>query len=242
MIIGSAKGGVTLPNENNSTVGLGAAGNGVFFEDDYTDASLWTQDGSEINVDDDYADHVGGTAITNNASIQRVYREMPNGDLSDTLWYLDMTQNYISGTANAQVFSILVSGGNNEAYGTIDLIGLNLWYSNATDFGISGWCRYTDSGSTQVFTSNVIKTQNTEYYYRVSRDSATQMTVTLFTDEPGGTVAAGFPVSATIPSTMGSSVSGTALNTVQTSNFNSGDVRTQSWKGTDIKIYNDTEP
>jgi len=31
MIIGSAKGGVTLPNENNSTVGLGAAGgNGAF--------------------------------------------------------------------------------------------------------------------------------------------------------------------------------------------------------------------
>jgi len=242
MIIGSAKGGVTLPNKNNSTVGLGAAGNGVFFEDDYTDASLWTQDGTEINVDDDYADAVGGTAITNNASIQRVYRSLPS-DLNDELWYMDMKQNYITSTANAQLFTINLTGGTNEVYGTIDLIGVMLAHINATDFSIQAWARYTASSPTgQVYTTAQTKTKNTEYYYRLSRDSATQMTMTLFTDEAGGTVASGFPQSQTIASTAGSSVSGTALDTVQTSNFNSGDLRTQSWNGTNLKIYNDEEP
>jgi len=242
MIIGSAKGGVTLPNENNSTVGLGAAGNGVFFEDDYTDASLWTQDGTEINVNDDYSNAVGGTAITSNASIQRVYRALP-GDLSDELWYMDMKQNYISSTTYATLFSINLTGGTNETYGTIDLIGVYLYHVNATLFSIQAWSRYTASSPTgQVTTSAVNKTKGTEYWYRLSRDTATQMTITLFTDEAGGTVASGFPQSQTIASTAGSSVSGTALDTVQTSNFNSGDLRTQSWNGTDIKVYNDVSP
>ena len=215
---------------------------GAWFEDDYTDASLWTQDGTEINVNSDYSDAVGGTAITNNASIQRVYRALP-GDLNDELWYMDMKQNYITSIANAQLFSINLTGGTNEVYGTIDLIGVLLSHINATDFSIVAWSRYTASSPTgQVYTSAVNKTKGTEYYYRLSRDSATQMTMTLFTDESGGTVASGFPQSQTIASTAGSSVSGTALDTVQTSNFNSGDLRTQSWNGTDIKIYDNESP
>jgi len=205
---------------------------GAWFEDDYTDASLWTQNGTEINVDSDYSDAVGGTAITNNASIQRVYRALP-GDLNDELWYMDMKQNYITSIVNAQLFSINLTGGTNEVYGTIDLIGVLLAHINATDFSIVAWSRYTASSPT---------TKGTEYWYRLSRDTATTMTITLFIDEAGGTVASGFPQSQTILSTTGSSASGTALDTVQTSNFNSGDVRTQSWNGTDIKIYDNESP
>jgi len=215
---------------------------GAWFEDDYTDASLWTQDGNEINVNSDYSDAVGGTAITNNASIQRVYRALP-ADLNDELWYMDMKQNYITSTTYAQLFSINLTGGTNEVYGTIDLIGVLLAHIDATNFSIVAWARYQASSPTgQVYTSAQNKTKGVEYYYRLSRDSATQMTITLFTDEAGGTVASGFPQSQTIASTAGSSASGTALDTVQTSNFNSGDLRTQSWNGTDIKIYDNESP
>ena len=62
----------------------------------------------------------------------------------------------------------------------------------------------------------------------------------MFTDESGGTVASGFPQSAIVPSDMGTG--DYALDTIQHSNFATGDVRSQSWWATNVKIYDDEAP
>ena len=238
-IHGTSEGGALGKKDFGVAVDVSAPAPSAWFEDDYTDASLWTQDGTQINVDSNVSDAVGGTAITQTATNQRVYRALP-GDLNDELWYLDITMNSVSMNQYAQIFSVVVSAGTTYAYGATDVIGIDLSEANASNVRLRGWARYFGSGSAQVYTANQNKSYNTVYYYRLSRDSATQITLTLFTDESGGTVASGFPQSATIPSDMGTG--DYALDTIQTSNIATGDVRSQSWWGTNVKIYDDEAP
>ena len=240
-ILASLIEGSAIPVKRHGLSGLVSAGGGggAWFEDDYTDSSEWTQNGTEITVDDSYSDAVGGTAITQSSTNQRVYRSLP-GDLNDELWYMDITMNSVSQNQYAQLFSVVLSSGNTYAYGTVDLIGIDLAEDNGSKVQIRGWARYTASGSGQIHCTGVLKDWNTVYYYRLSRDSSTQITLTLFTDEAGGTVASGFPQSATIPSDMGTG--DYALDTIQHSNNATGDVRSQNWWATNVKIYDNEAP
>jgi len=237
-IHGTATGGAVGKKDFGVAVDVSGGNGGAWFEDDYTDSSLWTQDGSEIDVDSNVSDAVGGTAITQTATNQRVYRSL-TGDLNAELWYMDITMNSVSMNLYAQLFSVVLSGGTTYPYGTVDLVGVDLSQGSSV-VNIRGWSRYTASGSGQIHCSGVNKSHNTVYYYRLSRDSATQITLTLFTDESGGTVASGFPQSATVPSDMGTG--DYVLNTIQHSNNATGDVRSQSWWATNVKIYDNEAP
>ena len=150
----------------------------------------------------------------------------------------------ISMNNHAQLFAPVISHDNVYAYGAVDLLGIDtVWDGCSAGYDqLRGWCRYFDSGSGQIFATGVCLPIGTTFYARLQRDSATQATITMYEDADRTEVASGFPQVWTIPSDFGSSSSGTGLNTIQHSNFASGDVRAQAFKQTDVKIYDNEAP
>ena len=66
-----------------------------FFESSYDSSTGWTQQGTQVNINDDFADHVGGDPTTQASSAQRVYRSFGK-TLDDEKWY---AQFELTGTA-----------------------------------------------------------------------------------------------------------------------------------------------
>ena len=222
---------ITKPVPFNIGQGAAAAssGGGADFESDYTNASLWTPVGSEVDVNSTVADHVANNnadASTNS----EVYQSL-GFTLDNELWYADFqwTSTAIAASSPPSTFPIIFSSTtgvirdtSNDALGIMTQGTYMMWY--------------TRDATTPVDGGHISISLDTLYYLRFERTSATGIKLSVFSDSARTTNISGSPKTATISSSIQDldiihhGVCGTISN------------NTSSWNGTNVRVYNGVSP
>ena len=210
-----------------------------FFESSYDSSTGWTQQGTQVNINDDFADHVGGDPSTQASSAQRVYRSFGK-TLDDEKWYAQFELTGTAVTDYNQTWVFHLTTGTRDPYnydGDVDGIGVQAGDPNGAGSGffIRGWSHHTVTSSGNTDGTLLTGSLGTTYYCTLSRESSTSCKLSVRTGSHTGSHISGSP------DTFTSSGIGTIvdINTIQHAVFRSGDTgRTLTWKLTNTKIVN----
>ena len=198
------------------------------FEDDYTTNTGWTQVGTLLDVDNIVADKVGATAVTSDA--ERVSKSL-GVTLSNTLWYAEFELNVVSQSTDAELLPFLLAAGTAApASSTQDYCGFDVYELSV----IPRFRVHARNGSTNTYGTAINGVYNTLYYFRLTRTSATNLTLSIFTDSARTTHLSGSPQSVTIDSTVDT------LTTLIHSGWVAG--RTSNFSLDTTRVYNNASP
>ena len=205
------------------------------FESDYSNAGDWTQVNPgthDVNVNDTVANHVAADnadAATN----YEVYQDM-GLTLDNANWYADFewTLTYW-GTANASTFPFIFANETGSIRGapTPSIYSLGVM-TQSKQLKIY----YNTIPNAPVESTAITITENTLYYLRLERTSATGAKLSVSESEAGGSDIAGSPVTFTIPSEVQD------LDILHHGVCGNVASDASSWNGTNIKVYNGVNP
>jgi len=206
MIIGSAKGGVTLPNENNSTVGLGAAtADPCLLNTDFSSDAGWVSGGSGIEISSNLLNFVVSGRAANNGS-QAYYdlgADVVNTDEWNLRFTIQSTGTAINGNSAAAMIDVGLFSGSNVAgsagVGDGSYDPTQNFYcfryvrvSGTSDARAGGSDNCNSPYGCAETNTNVdigdIATTGSYQYVEIKKTAATSITCTLWSDDYEGTV------------------------------------------------------
>lgn len=172
----------------------------IFFSDDYTTNTGWTQNGTKVTVNSAVAGKAAGTG--NSTGNESVVKTM-DGTLSDTLWFAEFDLKMVSASNWFSAPYVFTAGTGAATTATQDALGIAFNGTGASDATVFVFEKVAGAAATLTTTTDLNLVATTQYFARLERTTSTNLRVSIFSDSARTTHITNSPKNITIDALIG---------------------------------------